>query len=64
MKNNRKAYQIFMKLPKEERKKLHVEHEIEEIDNMDNKSWLCRFGRWSGSFWNWLWMTKFKNANK
>tara|TARA_R100000995_G_C3361494_1_gene67625 strand:+ start:240 stop:446 length:207 start_codon:yes stop_codon:yes gene_type:complete len=62
--NNRKAYRIFMTLSKEQRKKLRVEHEIEEIDNMDNKSWLNRFGRWSGSFWNWLWMKHFKKKYK
>jgi hypothetical protein len=62
--NNRKAYRIFMSLPKEERKKLQIQHEIEEIENMEDKYWLNRFGRWQGSFWNWLWMCHFKKDYK
>jgi len=62
--NNKKAYKIFMLLPKEQRKKLSIEHEIEEIDNMENESWLNRFGKFQGSFWNWLWMKHFKKDYK
>ena len=47
-----------MTLSEEERKKLSVEHEIAEIDNLEDKDWLNRFGNWknghNGSFWNWL----------
>ena len=57
--NNRKAYKIFMSLPKEKRKKLQIEHEIASIDNYEDKSWQNRFGL-GGSFWNWLWMCHFK----
>ena len=64
MKNNRLAYKIFMTLPKEERKKLQVQHEIENIDNYENKSWQNRFGQYAGSFWNWLWMIHFKKKYK
>ena len=49
--NNRKAYRIFMSLPKEKRKELQVQHEIECIDNYENKSWNNRFGKFAGSFW-------------
>ena len=62
--NNKKAYKLFMLLSKEQRKKLSIEHEIEEIDNMENQSWLNRFGRFHGSFWNWLWMKHFKKDYK
>ena len=64
MKNNRIAYKIYMTLSSDERKKLSNEHQIEEIDNMENMSWLNRFGKFYGSFWNWLWMTKFKKKYK
>ena len=68
MQNNKKAYKIYMTLPKEERKKLSVEHEIAEIDNLEDKDWLNRFGNWknghNGSFWNWLWMIHFKQKYK
>ena len=62
--NNKKAYRIFMSLPKEERKKLQVQHEIESIDNYENKSWNNRFSKFAGSFWNWLWMCHFKKDYK
>tara|TARA_R100001126_G_C4725213_1_gene101166 strand:- start:132 stop:353 length:222 start_codon:yes stop_codon:yes gene_type:complete len=58
--NNRKAYKIFMALPKSKRRDLQIQHEIEEIDNTENQSWLNRFGKFHGSFWNWLWMCHFK----
>ena len=64
MKNNKKAYELFMQLSPEKRKKLSVDWEIEEIDNMDDQSWMNRFGRWFGSFWNWLWMKHFKTKYK
>ena len=68
MQNNKKAYKIFMTLSKEERKKLSVEHEIAEIDNLENQDWLNRFGDFKnghgGSFWNWLWMIHFKKKYK
>ena len=47
--NNRKAYKIFMSLPKKERRKLQIEHEIASIDNYEDQSWQNRFGL-SGSF--------------
>lgn len=66
--NNRKAYKIFMSLPKEKRRKLQIEHEIASIDNYEDQSWQNRFGTWqngqSGSFWNWLWMCHFKNKRR
>ncbi len=34
MQNNKKTYKIFMTLSKEERKRLSIEHEIAEIDNL------------------------------
>jgi hypothetical protein len=66
--NNRKAYKIFMSLPKEKRRKLQIEHEIASIDNYEDQSWQNRFGTWqngqSGSFWNWLWMCHFKKQKE
>ena len=61
--NNRKAYKIFMSLPKKERRKLQIEHEIASIDNYEDRSWQNRFGL-SGSFWNWLWMCHFKKQKE
>ena len=59
MKNNRKAYRIYMALSPECRKILSYDYEIEKVDNTENKKWNNRF-LWN--FWNWLWMTKFKHA--
>ena len=32
--NNRKAYKIFMGLPKKERKKLQIQYDIESTENL------------------------------
>ena len=57
MKNNRKAYRIYMALSPESRKTLSFEYEIEKVENTENKKWNNRF---LFNFWNWLWMKKFK----
>ena len=59
MKNNRKAYRIYMALSPESRKTLSFEYEIEKVENTENKKWNNRF---LFNFWNWLWMKKFKHA--
>ena len=59
MKNNRKAYRIYMALSPESRKILSFEYEIEKVENTENKKWNNRFLH---NFWNWLWMNKFKHA--
>tara|TARA_R100001126_G_scaffold99716_2_gene75914 strand:+ start:176 stop:499 length:324 start_codon:yes stop_codon:yes gene_type:complete len=59
MKNNKKAYRIYMALSAECRKILSLEYQIEKVENTENKKWNNRF---LYNFWNWLWMTKFKHA--
>jgi hypothetical protein len=59
MKNNKKAYRIFMALSPESRKILSFEYDIEKVDNTENRKWNNRF---LYNFWNWLWMKKFKHA--
>jgi|TARA_R100000388_G_C7173530_1_gene125108 hypothetical protein len=56
MKNNRKSYRIFKALSKPAQNILKLEYEICKVENYENKKWNNRFQ----SFWNWLWMTKFK----
>jgi hypothetical protein len=56
MKNNRKSYRIFRALSKPAQNILKLEYEICKVENYENKKWNNRFQ----SFWNWLWMTKFK----
>ena len=58
MKNNRKSYRIFKALSKPAQNILKLEYEICKVENYENKKWNNRFQ----SFWNWLWMTKFKHA--
>ena len=55
--NNRKAYKIFMGLPKKERKKLQIQYDIESTENLYGHDtpkeikWLNRFHiRRGGSF--------------
>ena len=38
MKNNRKAYRIYMALSPESRKILSFEYEIEKVENTENKN--------------------------
>ena len=56
MKNNRKSYRIFKALSNPAQNILKLEYEICNVKNYENKKWNNRFQ----SFWNWLWMTKFK----
>ena len=43
MKNNRKAYRIYMALSPESKKTLSFEYEIEKVENTENKKWNNRF---------------------
>ena len=56
MRNNRKSYRIFKALSESYQNILKLEYEISKVENYENKKWNNRFQ----SFWNWLWMTKFK----
>ena len=49
MKNNKRAYRIYMALSPECRKILSYDYEIEKVDNTENKKWNNRF-LWN--FWN------------
>lgn len=67
MKNNRKAYELFMQLPADERKKISTEYDILSVEKTfyHEFEWCNRFHKdFGGSFWNWLWMTKFKEQEK
>lgn len=61
---SRKAHELFLELSKEEKKKLSVEYNILSVEKVFGQDfeWCQEFHEThGGSFWNWLWQTKFKD---